>query len=387
MSMLINQGNVKLFIAHLFRKRNGTTPPPELLNSWSQIPDAEIPGHLRNMTSQWGWTEAQLLAEINSFLNAPKTSDIQQTGSNPNPAPRPAYQPGPQQRTAPAPPLPARKRSYKWLLLILIPLLAAAGYVVYKNRQYNQLQRLYSVTDNVAVRNIHGENVGRMDIFAGPSSIISLREADAAIYNIVVDKEGNVSESRKLLTDDATFKDYLFGNEEKMVYVNKNYLTNSEDYSSIQKTVFSEISRYNKEMALIKSDIRKVIIGSLAMDGRLYSLHIKNPCGNNSTDYTSVIKHTLKDKKTISVICKLSDNKFYKFKGLPDENRYFPPQVVQVKNPEGGNMIDIEAADLLFRFTNGSYFLYTCNKENTSFHAKFDETGDITYFTWSYDSL
>lgn len=382
MSMLINQGNVKLFIAYLFQKRNGSTPPAALLDSWSQIPDAEILGHLRNMTSQWGWGEAQLLTEINIFLNSQHPAPRPSAGSQAAPVSRPVQ---PQQRTTVPP--PTRKRSYKWLLMLLLPLLGAGGYVAYKNQQYNKLQRLYSVTDNVSIRNINGENVGRMDIFAGNNSIISLREADAAIYNIVVDKEGNVSESRRLLTDDATFKDFLFGNEEKMVYVNKNYLTNSEDYSTIQKTVFSEISRYSKEMTLMKSDIRKVIIGSLAMDGKLYSLYIKNPCGNNSTEYTSIIKHTLKDKKTISVICKLSDNRFYKFQGIPDDNLYVPPQVVQVKNPAEGNMIDIEAADLLFKYTNGSYFLYTCNKENTSFHAKFDESGDISYFTWSYDSL
>lgn len=379
---MINKGNIKLFISYLFQKRKGSPAPPALLDSWATIPDTDIYTHLKKMTQQWGWPETQLQQEIHTFLNihqAPQSA-AHIAANQPKSKPNHNYSTPPPQAKKPS----SKSKILMWILILLLPVIAVV-WVVAQYNQYNNLQRLYSVTDNVAIRNSEGENVGRFDIFSKNNSTTSLREADDEIYNIVVDKEGNISESRKLLLDDATFQDYLTSNEEKMVYINKNYLTNSKAYSTIQKTIFSELSRYSREMSQITSDYRKVIIGSMAMNSALNNLYIKNGCGNNDNEYSSLIKHKLKDKKTLSIICKMSDGKYYKFKGTPDDNLYFPPSVVQVRNPVAGDMVNIEEANLLFKYINGSYFLFSCQKENTGFHSNFDDSGDITYFSNSFD--
>lgn len=370
--MRINQSNLQSFITHLFQLRNGNKPSQEILNSWSQISDEDIMLHLRNMTQQWGWTEVKLQSEINNFLNPPITNPNPETESY---TPPPSFTATPEYKT--------NKKGKNFLLLfVLVVIFSVCGYVLWQYNKFNNLQRLYSVTDNVSIRDESGKTIGRMDIFGSSNSITSLRAADNTIYNIVVDKQGNVSESRKLLKNDATFSDYFWGNKEMEMYVNKNFLTNNADYADIQKTVLAEISKTSKEMTQLKSHIRKVIIGSMGMDIEFKNLYIKNPCNNNTNEYTSILKHTLKDKKTISVICKLSDNKYYKLKGNPDENIYYPPQLAQVLNPMTGSLIPIEGPNLLFKYNVGKYNMYTCNKVETGFFAHYDNDGDIDYFMW-----
>ncbi len=373
--MRINQGNIQSFIAHLFRKRTGNAPSQELLQSWAQITEEDIITHLRNMTQQWGWSELQLQSEINAFLNPPiSTPQPEKIISTPPPYTSPHIEEQKYNRP---------KKGKKYLLLfVVITLLSFGGYVFMQYSKFNNLERLYSVTDNVTIRDAEGKTVGRMDIFGSRNATTSLRAADNTIYNIVVDKQGNISESRKLLKEDATFKDYFWGNAELEVYVNKNFLTNNADYAAIQKTVLADISKYAKEMTQLKSHIRKVIIGSMGMDEQLKNLYIKNPCGNNTNEYTSILKHTLKDKKTVSIICKLSDNKYYKLKGNPDENIYYPPQQMQFLNPVEGNLVEIEATNLLFKFADANYHIFSCNKVATGVSAHYDNDGDIDYFMW-----
>src|SRR5690606_23747636 len=114
------------------------------------------------------------------------------------------------------------------------------------------------------------------------------------------------------------------------------------------------------------------------------NLFMKNPCRNRDSDYTSIIKHTLKDKKTISIICKMSDNNYYKFKGNPDENNYYPPQMIQLKSPIDGSMVALGSDDMLFKYTNGNYQIYTCDKAYTYYRAVIDDDGDIDYFISDY---
>ena len=372
--MPIGKHNIAAFIKHLYQTRHHTLPGDDILKSWSALSDAEIQQHLAEMTANWGWTSDRLQSEVNQFLK-PVPAPNKVTVAPPIVPDVPPVQQVERIKTS------SRSKGKVWLIVLLVILGGGGLYGFITYHKFNNLPRLYSTTDNITIRNSKGVSVGRMDVFEKSNSILSLRVVDDKVYNIAAENDTKISECRKLLLDDATFSDYLFGNEKKTVYVNKSFLTTNKDYGRLQKNVFAELYRYPNELAQIRSDMRKVIIGSLEMNPGLSSLFVRNSCGNSSGSFTSIIKHKLKDGETISIICKLSDNKYYKFTGNPDKDSYMPPQVMQFKNPTDGGMTDMQGADLLFKLNNGQYQVFTCGKEYTGAYSEFDDRGDITYFS------
>lgn len=375
--MKITQQNIILFITYLYKQKYGQLPPSEVLNSWQNLSNEEINFHLLQMTQSWGMSESDLTNSISAFHNT-----IQATGNNQfaNTANLNNTNSTPKTTTLL---LPKKNKKGLWALL-LIPIVALGGFVGYKYNSYTSLEHLYATTDNVAIRDASGKTVGRMDIFEDNNSTLSLRARNEQIFNIELD--GKTSESRQLLLDDATFMDYLLGNAEKLVYVNKNFLTNNQEYNIIQKAVFKDINGNTKLMNSFKSNIRKVIIGSMANNPNLSNLAIVNSCKSSATtEYLPWIILDLKDKKTYSVIAKLSDGKYYKFKGVPDENIYEAPTVMNIKVPYENNFQPLENENLLFSKIDGYYHVFDCNKSGLGFVTKYDNTGDIQYFNWSYD--
>ena len=371
--MPINKNNITAFIKHLYQTRHNTLPGEDILKSWSSLSEVEIQQHLSDMTAKWGWTSSRLQSEVDQFL---KTTPVQNNVTTippivPNTAPAQTVE---RVKTS-------RGKSKVWLIALLVILGGGGLYGFTTYSKFNNLPRLYSTTDNITIRNSKGVSVGRMDVFEKSNSISSLRAVDDKVYNIAAENDTKISECRKLLLDDATFSDYLFGNEKKTVYVNKTFLTTNKDYGRLQKNVFAELYKYPKELAQMRSDMRKIIIGSLEMNPNLSSLFVRNACGNSSSSFTSIIKHKLKDGETISIICKLSDNKYYKFTGNPDKDNYMPPQVMQFKSPTDGSMTDIQDADLLFKLNDGQYQIFNCRQEYTGAYSEFDDRGDITYFS------
>jgi hypothetical protein len=374
---MINQNNIKDFISYLFQKKNRHDAPIEVLQSWNDIPEAEIMTHLKTMTQQWGWDDVKLNNEILAFIQY-KTSVSQKSNTT--------FIPKNNSYTNQSIISKSKQRNNKWIYFVLIPILIGIGYISFQYYNFINLYRLYTITDNVAMRDENGNTVGRMDVLTNiKTSLSSLRAMDNTVYNIQVGNDDKISESRKLLLDDATFKDYLTKNKEKIVYVNKNYLTENENYNNIQKSVFADINHNALELKNITSNMRKVIIGSLSQNTNLQGLKIANTCNNKSSEYTSILKHTLNDDKTIVIICKMSDNNYYKFKGIPDENTYFVPEKVLFKMPHDSTLTELSNTNFLFKKINGRYFVYDCNKTNFDVYSTFDNKGDITYFNWSYD--
>lgn len=377
--MKINKHNIQAFITYLFKKRTGNDPYAQLLQSWLSVPEEEIPFHLKSMTEQWGWNHDQLQREIDTFFQLSQQAAPTLTNFSNIPQPKPQPTPNAVLQSKPLPPIKTKKKGgCLWIILLVV--FGISGYFGYEYFQFNSLTRLYSVTDNISIRNSAGETIGRMDIFGNKNQTTSLRAMNGKIYNIVVDKDGNVSESRKLLLDDATFTDYLFSNQEKIVYVNKNYLTNNKEYYEIQKTVFKEINNSQLELNQLKSNTRKVIIGSLGLNETLKHMSIKNACNNTSRDYTSILKHTASDGKTLIIICKLSNDQYYKLKGNPDENIYEQPVLVTFDLPADINTGLPTKNNLLFKKVENNYMVFNCSKNDLGIKATLDGTGDIIGF-------
>ncbi len=380
----IQHHNIKAFIQLLYQKKTGALPPDNVLESWAQISDDEITFHLQKMTQQWGWTTERLDNEIALFLklqslNPNNTATSQQHISHNHTVSSPP-------KTLKTP-TKGRKRNSGFYIIVL-PLVALISYIGFQFYKFQNLETLYAITDNIAIRNAEGKTIGRMDIFSkNNNDISSLRAADDKIYNITVSADGKISESRRLLVKEATFQDFLLRKKTKYVYVNKNYLTANKSYNELQRTIFGDINNNSLELKNISSNIRKVIIGSISEDPSLSGLKIANTCNNSGAEYTSILKHTLNDGETFIVICKLSDNNYYKLKGMPHKNQYSKPEKVLLKLPQDSQLTELSNQNFLFRKINGRYFLFDCDKNNLQIFSNYDDKGDINYFNWSFDPI
>lgn len=394
--MVINQSNIRNFIAYIYFNKYQTKPTEEILSSWGDMDDGEIQIHLNGLYQSWGKDTIDLEHDIIAFEQAyHRHKSLQQTDESnavsktynksvlPNSYEKTTQNSGnynPQQHTEQVAYTP--KKSNRWLWYLTIPVLAISGFMGYKYMQYNNLKPLYAITDNIVARDITGANKKRMDIFPTEESFNSLRAVDASIYEIPVN--GKVSESRKLLLDDANFWDYLTNNDSMIVYVNKDFVTENHDYIALNTSVFKDINKIRFENNNLTSSYRKVIVGSVSLDHSLRDKHIINTCNNNAKDFQSILKVTLKDKKRYTAVAKMSDGNFYKFTGNPEENTFEKPQKLKVQHPDEDGFIDLYGKDLLFKEIEGNVYLFNCEKDQLDFKMVKTNEGDLSHFQSTY---
>lgn len=414
--MLINKTNIIPFISHLYWERKKEAPPEELLESWRHLNDAEIQEHLHTLFESWGYTPAAADREIALFLarqrpanpaadnlSAPTTpGPVAAPGTPPPyqppvfatpdplpPPPVPNYTPPaqPQYRPPQNYPPPARRKSRRgaWsLLLLLIVALGIGVYALFEYTRYTSLKRVYTITDNVAIRDEAGDVVGRMDVYGNPAknSFSSLRALDRKEHPLMVGgKEYNY---RKVLADSATFKDFLFRKGEHTYYVSANYMTDNKDDYQLYREVFKAINNNDRESARLTSDYRQVIIGSLRAGGDT-KLYVTNTCNNQNKDLTSVWKAAAPGGKVKLVAAKMSDGQYYLFAGNPQSNVFEAPQPLYFKAPNLSELQPLTNRDLLFKQSGSNVYLYQCNGKSTDFFATQDSEGKIKTFQWSFN--
>lgn len=410
--MKINKSNIVPFISHLYWERKKEAPPEELLESWHHLNNEEIQEHLQVLFESWGYAPAAADREIALFLARQRPPFAAQTTATGAPEPDPAKPPtppAPPQQPAPATPRPlpppapvyhpppnypppgyqVRKKSRRgaWsLLLLLIIALAVGVYALYEYTRYTSLRRVYTITDNVAIRDATGDVVGRMDVYGNPAknSYSSLRALDAKEHPLMVGgKEYNY---RRVLADSATFKDFLFRKSENTYYVSAGYLTeNREDYQ-LYREVFKAINNNARESSKLTAAYRQVIIGSLRA-GNNTTLYVSNTCNNPRNDLTAVWKSQAPGEKVKLVAAKMSDGQYYLFAGNTETNVYEPPQPLYFKTPNLSELQPLANRDLLFRQTGNNVYLYMCDGKSTDFFATPDAEGKIKVFQWSFNPL
>lgn len=378
--MSINNTNIRNFIAYIYYNKYQTKPTDAILSSWTTLTDEEITLHLNQLYTSWGKTSDDLTQDISTF-EAAITSHIEQKNIKPSTT---VAQPTVDTsiNISPQTPKPAPQSSKKWIWYIILPILGISGFIGFKFVGFQALKPLFVITDNVAVRDADGNSVGRMDIFPNNTSWNSLRAVDESIYEIPVN--GKVSESRKLLLNDATFVDYLLNKKAKHVYVNKNFLTDNRDYINLNTSVFEQINQVKHENTALSSNYRKVIVGSISLENTLKDKYILNTCNNAQKDFTAIIKIQLKDKKRYTAVAKMSDGNYYKFTGNPDENTFERPQMLKVKHPDQDGFIDLYGKDLLFKTIEGNTYLFSCDKTQLDFKMIKNADGDLSHFQSTY---
>jgi|GEM_PF-733998 len=415
--MKINKSNIIPFISYLYWERKKAAPPVALLESWQQLDDAAIQEHLQVLFESWGYAPAAADREIALFLArqpgtattvAPASPIVTEspvipqqaqpvpplferpaTTPPPSPPPPPPVYTPPRTYTTNYPPAPAapRRRSRRgaWSLLFLLLIALAAGvYALYQYTTYQSLKRLYTITDNVAVRDASGDVVGRMDVYGNPArnSYASLRALDNQEHLLPVN--GKEYSMRMVLSDSATFRDYLFRRDENTFYVSAAYLTpNKEDYQRYRE-VFRSINNNAKESNRLSAAYRQVIVGALNAAGNK-DLYVANTCNNQNNDLTAVWTNTAKGSKVKVAAAKMSDGQYYLFAGNTETGVYEAPQPLYYKAPNLSDLQPLRNRDLLFKENGSNVYLYQCDGSSTDFFATPDSEGKITSFQWSFD--
>ncbi|WP_118974324.1 hypothetical protein [Taibaiella koreensis] len=385
--MSINKSNIADFITFLYRKRKGQDPPARLKEGWTALSNEEIADQLSGLFHSWGLTDEDKRNEINAFFK--------ETLFTPRPQPAPKVIPVPVSAPADVPvtPWPAPKRRKKWPFIVLPLLLLLLGYLGYQYLAYSSMQYLYTITDNVLVRDENKEAVARMDLYEvkGPiPSFQKLKAVDKEIYYRSIDNTSNQYPFRKVLLKDNGFLSYLFKGKKDIGYVNTNYVVENVKEFDLYQTAFKEVKNNRAENADLKAIYRKIIIGSMSQDGDLESKYIAlhtSGIPRSAADATyAIIKQPIKENVQYVIVAGLSDGFYYRFAGDIKNNDYTAPEKIMV-TMEDKTEKPLNGA---YRFMNrdGKIILYDCvTNTPTYYEAKKDANGNISAFVYNAPSL
>lgn len=382
--MSINSNNIGDFIAYLYRKRKGTDPPAQLIEGWKALSNEAIGEELSGLFHSWGLTDEDKRTEINTYF---KETLFQQPQS------RPATKVIPVAAPDPLPPAALPKRRSRRPLFLLILLLVLGGYTGYRYLAYSAMSYIYTITDNVLVRDEHKKAVARMDLYEVKGSIPSfqkLKAVDKEIYYRAIDDSDNKYPCRKVLLKELSFPAYLFGARGEVGYVNTNYVVDNVREFNLYQTAFKEVKNNRAENADLKAIYRKIIIGSMSMDGdtedKYIALHTSRlPKAAIDATY-SIIKQPIRENVKYVIIAGLSDGYYYSFEGDIKNSEFNAPVKVMLTNADK----ETQALKGAYRFMNkdGKIMLYDCMTNTlTRYEAERDESGKITGFVYNAPSF
>lgn len=392
--MSINNNNIADFITYLFRKRKGSEPPQELLERWRALSNDEIAAQLSGLFQSWGLTDEDKRMEINTYfketLFSSKQVPQQEQQQRPRVVPVPVNQPV-QQPFNPFPPRVKKKKRWVWItasILALLGLYMGVRYLSYANMQY-----VYTITDNVLVRNEAKEVVARMDLYEATGSTPSfqkLRAVDKNIYQRSIDNTDKVYPCRKVMLSEGSFWSYLFNNNAEVGYVNTNYVVDNVKEFNLYQNAFKEVKNNRAENSDLKAIYRKIIIGSMsldpAMESRYIALHTNNiPRAAAEATY-GIIKQNITNNVKYILIAGLSDGGYYSFEGDIQSNDFSPPQRIMLVTEQDGE----KPLTGTYRFMNrdGKIILYDCMTNTpTNYEAQKDGDGKITAFAYKEPKL
>jgi hypothetical protein len=388
--MSINQSNIADFIRYLFKKRKGTEPPQQLLESWAKLNNDEIGTQLSGLFQSWGLSDEDKRMEINAFLKetlfAPKPAQQQ---SQPLPQ-KPVTVAVPPSNALP-PRLsdaPVKKKSVLPKAIGLLAAVLILGFLCFKYIAYANTKFLYTITDNVSIRDDNNKVVARMDLFPAPGSTPSfqkLKALDDQIYYKSIDNSGQLFPFRKVLLKEGSFISYLFGQNKEVGYVNTNYVVDNVKEFDLYQTAFKEVKNNKAENEDLKAIYRKIIIGSLGMDPgtgqKFIALHT-NSIPKSAVNATyGIIKQPIKNNVKYNIVAGLSDGFYYSFLGDIQSNEYTSPQKVMMIDANG----ETKPLAGAYRFINkdGRIALYDCMTNSvTNYLSQKDANGNIGSFVY-----
>ncbi len=389
--MSINKNNIAAFITYLYKTRKNEQPPTELLSRWQSLSDDEITTQLSGLFQSWGMSEAEKNEQINLFYQQSLYTPAPEAVA-PRPIPPPPPKPQPQRVAQPGRNsiIPTQnKRKSNWPVVAIVAVVVLAGlFLGYKFLQYKSLDYIYTITDNVSVRNENKEMVATMDLFEVKKELPSyqkLKAFDSKIYYRSIDESDKKFPFRKVMLGDAGFWAFLTNDSKIAGYVNTNYVVDNQNEFNLYQNAFKEVKTSKVENANLKAIYRKIIIGSMGMDASFSDKFIVTNTNNLSRsviDKTyAIMKQTIVDNVKYIIIAGLSDGNYYRFEGDIKENTFEAPEKVEVRNGID-NPMPLTGS---YRFFNKGklVYLYDC-KANVplNFEAIRDDKGRYIAFEY-----
>lgn len=387
--MSITNNNIGDFITFLYKKRKGQEPPAQLLEGWKSLSNDAIAQQLSGLFQSWGLTDEDKRSEINAFFK--------ETLFPPKPQqPAPRVVPVAVQPAQPSAPLypPVKRRKKRWpLVLVLVLLAIAAGYTGLQYLAFSSMKYIYTITDNVLVRNENKEIVARMDLYTVQGSTPSfqkLKAVDKEIYYRSIDNTDQTYPFRKVLIKEGNFLSYLLKRNNDIGYVNTNYVVDNVKEFDLYQVAFKEVKNNKAENADLKAVYRKIIIGSMSLDpateNKFIALHTGSIPRSAADATYGIIKQTIKENVKYILIAGLSDGFYYSFEGDIKNNDFSAPQKIMVTNA------DKETKPLtgVYRFMDkdNKIILYDCiTNAPTNYEAQKDNNGRITAFVYNAPNL
>lgn len=282
-----------------------------------------------------------------------------------------------------------KKRSSKtWFRFGTAFLIIILGFLGYKYIAFKNTKYLYTITDNVSIRNDDNKIVARMDLFPVQGSTPSfqkLKALDNEIYYKSIDNSGQLFPFRKVLLKEGSFVSYLFGQNKETGYVNTNYVVDNVKEFDLYQTAFKEVKNNKNENADLKAIYRKIIIGSMSMDPstdqKYISLHTNNLPKSAINATYGIVKQSIKTNVKYNIIAGLSDGNYYSFLGDIQNNEYTAPLPITMVD-ENGESKPLTGS---YRFINkdGRIALYDClTNAVTNYKSQKNTEGNITSFVY-----
>lgn len=386
--MSITNNNIADFITFLYRKRKGQEPPAQLLEGWKALSNDGIAQQLSGLFQSWGLSDEDKRAEINAFFKETLfTPKPQQPAPRVIPVP---VQQAPQQQAQPSLYPPLKRKKKRWPLIVaLLVLIAAGGYVGVQYLAFSNMKYIYTITDNVLVRNEDKEVVARMDLYAVQGSTPSfqkLKAVDKEIYYRSIDNTDKTYPFRKVLVKEGNFLSYLLKRNTDVGYVNTNYVVDNVKEFDLYQIAFKEVKNNKAENADLKALYRKIIIGSMSLDPATENKYIALHTGGiprAAADATyGIIKQTITENVKYILIAGLSDGFYYSFEGDIKNNNFSAPQKIMVTNADK----ETKPLNGAYRFMDkdNKIILYDCiTNAPTNYEAEKDGNGRITAFVYT----
>lgn len=252
---------------------------------------------------------------------------------------------------------PRYKYNY-WRIGIVVFLIFASIYTVYKFIAYQKLGFVYVLTDELLVRTSSDKNakvLGSMNLFGkakGRDNKETLTFAELKLYSN--EKQGAFY---KVIMSDFPFVSYLF-NLDNIGYVYAKYVTTDKREQATYQKIFKPIKEDYYELKSLEFAYRAIIVNAITTQPALMQLVLSKPCDKPSMSARNaplrIGQYQNRDKTVFFVLVQLSDGNYYSIEGDGFYNA-LPAKPIYL----GEDLMSVEGKFQL----KGDYFVWeSCDK-------------------------
>lgn len=372
---MINKQNIRDYIRFLYKMKNNTEPPAELLSKWASLNEEELQTNLQELYQYWNYSADKIQASEKQFMESrlkvnppPVQTSLPPTTQIPPPVYKaPANNPG--QHTS---------RTKNTVLYSLVALLVAGGiYVLYQYLEYQKLHTIYTLTQNVSIRDEAGNTIGNFASLPGKTvTHTELFALNTDIYPLSIDSTSKKYDFRKVVFEKPGFmaflkKDYECG------YVNANYVIENKEEAEEYARIFSKFQEVNNNR--LKLSQRKIIFNVLKRSADNRKSYLLPGCNNSSKYFSGFLSNEIVENTRYQMIVKLEDGYYYSMIGDLNSNEYQQPTRIQLDGADCNE-------NFLFKYTaKDGYKIYNCAGALLKITCTYDENKMISSFATVYE--